>query len=159
MRKEIYIVIILFVLILVSLKTKFKSNKNAQDYIQQVDNRYFTDVKTQEGSSNQNYNNRIDDMENVRISRSNSITKAVSMVEPAVVSINVIKTEIVRRYMNPFNNPWFGFFDNAPYKREIKSIGSGVIFSKDGYIVTNGHVVEGATQIKVILEDGRQCFA
>lgn len=156
MRKEVYIVIIILVIILVSLNTKFRTNQNEQDYIKQVDNRYFTDTKTVDGSSEKDYNHRINDMEDIRISRSNSITKAVSLVEPAVVSINVIKTEIVRRYMNPFNNPWFGFFDYAPYKREIKSIGSGVIFTKDGYIVTNGHVVEGATKIKVILEDGRQ---
>ena len=89
-------------------------------------------------------------------SRHNAITNAVQLVEPAVVSVNVIKTQIVRKYTNPFENPFFGFFDYLPYKREVKSIGSGVIFSKDGYIITNSHVVEGATQIKIILTDNRQ---
>ena len=89
-------------------------------------------------------------------SRHNAITSAIKIVSPAVVSVNVIKTEIVNRYQSPFDNPFFGFFKNVPYKREIKGIGSGVIFSSDGYIITNAHVVEGATQIKIILSDSRQ---
>jgi len=89
-------------------------------------------------------------------SRHNAITSAIQIVSPAVVSVNVIKTQIVNRQLNPFDNPFFGFFKNVPYKREIKGIGSGVIFNSDGYIITNAHVVEGATQIKVILSDNRQ---
>jgi len=89
-------------------------------------------------------------------SRHNAITTAIQIVSPAVVSVNVIKTQIVNRHLNPFDNPFFGFFNNVPYKREIKGIGSGVIFNSDGYIITNAHVVEGATQIKVILSDNRQ---
>lgn len=88
--------------------------------------------------------------------RYNSITNAVQIISPAVVSVNVIKTEIVNRYLNPFDSPFFGFFGNVPYKREVKGIGSGVIFNSDGYIMTNAHVVEGATQIKIILSDNRQ---
>lgn len=91
-----------------------------------------------------------------RLSRENAVTRAVRKTEPAVTSINVIKTQIVRRRTHPFDNPFFGFFDYRPYRREVQSIGSGIIFSKDGYIVTNAHVVEGATQIKVILEDKSQ---
>ena len=89
-------------------------------------------------------------------SRHNAITTAIQIVSPAVVSVNVIKTEIVNRYQSPFDNPFFGFFKNVPYKREIKGIGSGIIFNSDGYIITNAHVVEGATQIKIILSDSRQ---
>ncbi|MDP8211048.1 MAG: trypsin-like peptidase domain-containing protein [Candidatus Stygibacter australis] len=89
-------------------------------------------------------------------SRHNAITSAIQIVSPAVVSVNVIKTQIVNRHLSPFDNPFFGFFRNVPYKREIKGIGSGVIFNDAGYIITNAHVVEGATQIKVILSDNRQ---
>ena len=96
------------------------------------------------------------DTDEIFVSRTNAITRAVELVQPAVVSVNVIKTQIIRRYTNPFDNPFFGFFDNFPYKRDIKSIGSGVIFNDDGYIITNSHVVEGATQIKIILSDERQ---
>jgi serine protease Do len=84
------------------------------------------------------------------ISRHNSITRAVKLIEPAVVSVNVIKTKIVRRRMGFF----FGYYDDVPYN--IKSMGSGVIFSEAGYILTNAHVVEEATEIKIILTDGRQ---
>lgn len=83
-------------------------------------------------------------------SRRNAITNAAEIVEPAVVSVNVIKTQMIRRRRSFF----FGFYDEVPYS--IQGIGSGVIFSKDGFILTNSHVVEGATEIKVILTDKRQ---
>jgi serine protease Do len=102
------------------------------------------------------YDQKVKDTQELTLSRHNTITQAVQMVEPAVVSVNVIRTEVVRRYMDPFENPFFGFFDFLPVKREIKAIGSGIIFNRDGYIVTNAHVVEGATKIKIILTDGRQ---
>lgn len=91
---------------------------------------------------------------NTDLQRSNSITKAVQAVEPAVVSINVVKTEIIRGG-NPFGN-FFDFFGMGPMQRQVQSIGSGVIYDPNGFIVTNAHVVEGATQIKVVLPDKRE---
>ena len=90
------------------------------------------------------------DTNKINQSRQNVITNAVEMIQPAVVSVNVIKTRIVRRRTSFF----FGFYDEIPYN--IKGIGSGVIFNQDGYILTNSHVVEDATEIKVILTDNRQ---
>ncbi len=87
--------------------------------------------------------------------RENAITKAVRMVEPAVVSVNVMKTEIVRA-RGPFGFGFFDFFDLAPMQRQVQSIGSGVIYDPEGYIITNAHVVRGATQIKVVLPDKRE---
>lgn len=87
--------------------------------------------------------------------RINSITEAVKAVEPAVVSINVIKTEYVRA-VSPFGFGFFDFFGSIPLLRQVESIGSGVIYDPKGYIVTNAHVVSGATQIKVILPDKRE---
>lgn len=90
----------------------------------------------------------------VDVSRQNAITNAVRLVEPAVVSVNVIKTELVRA-RSPFG---FGFFDffGYPMQRQVQSIGSGVIYDDEGFIITNAHVVSGATQIKVVLPDKRE---
>lgn len=92
--------------------------------------------------------NRMKDSDDLYLSRTNLITKAVEKIKPAVVSVNVIKTKMVRRPI------FFGFYDEVPY--DVKSIGSGVIFTEDGYLLTNAHVVEGATEIKVILTDNSQ---
>ncbi len=84
--------------------------------------------------------------------RDNDITQAVKAIEPAVVSVNVTKTEIVRGY-------GFGFLDyfgGMPVKREVKGVGSGVIYDSQGLIITNAHVVEGASEILVVLPDKRE---
>ncbi len=92
-------------------------------------------------------------------SRQNAITRAVDEVQDAVVSVNVIKTQIYRgRY--PSSLGFFGFFDFfGPMQRQVQSIGSGVIYDPEGYIITNAHVVEGATEIKVVLPDQREFYA
>jgi serine protease Do len=105
----------------------------------------FFSKKEARQSANQALNN----------SRQNAITDAVEAVEPAVVSVNVIKTEIVRGNVNPFGWPFGDFFGGAPMQRQVQGIGSGVIFDKEGYIITNAHVASGATQITVVLPDGR----
>ncbi len=89
-----------------------------------------------------------EEMTSLSIQRNNAVTHAVQKIEPAVVSVNVIKTEIVRK-RNPFANPFFDAYPFFKTARQVKSIGSGVVINPDGYIITNAHVVEGATQIKV----------
>lgn len=87
--------------------------------------------------------------------RENSITRAVRGVEPAIVSVNVFKTQTVRGG-NPFGFSFFDFFDFAPMQRQVQSIGTGVIYDPEGFIITNAHVVSGANQIRVVLPDKRE---
>ena len=92
----------------------------------------------------------------VTSSRENAITRAIQKVGPAVASINVIQ---MKQYRNsPFiDDPLFRlFFPEEPYKQRVPSLGSGVVISPDGYIITNQHVVEDAAQILVTLPGGEE---
>jgi serine protease Do len=81
---------------------------------------------------------------------------------PAVVHIEVTQSHEVANPFSPFeNDPFFRRFFDFPqgprkFKREFKGIGTGMIMSAEGYILTNNHVVDGATEIQVILSDGNQ---
>ena len=83
---------------------------------------------------------------------SGSFRLAAQKASAAVVSINSSKAA-----SNPYaNDPWFRFFYGDQGGEPQASMGSGVIVSASGYILTNNHVVEGATEIEVILNDGRK---
>jgi serine protease DegS len=91
-----------------------------------------------------------------------SYAAAVERAAPAVVSINTAKVVAVQP--NPLlNDPafrqFFGRDLESPRKRVETSLGSGVIFSDRGYILTNHHVIGGADAIKVFLRDGRSAPA
>tara|TARA_B100001142_G_C14328639_1_gene653214 strand:+ start:1316 stop:2410 length:1095 start_codon:yes stop_codon:yes gene_type:complete len=93
-------------------------------------------------------------------SRQNALTRAIEYASPAVASINV--TEIQRFATNPWfedlkRDPFFShlFIPDATL-REVKSSGSGVVISQDGYVITNHHVVENASMISVTLPGGEE---
>ncbi|MBI5639771.1 MAG: DegQ family serine endoprotease [Nitrospirae bacterium] len=93
------------------------------------------------------------------IDTSKAFSEIASSVSPAVVSIST--TKVVRRDMTPlFDDPFFDFFNpfrefRTPKKWKEQSLGSGVIVSGEGYIITNNHVVEQADEVKVTLLDKR----
>jgi Do/DeqQ family serine protease len=88
-----------------------------------------------------------------------SYADAVARAAPAVV--NVYASKLTRTRVNPlFEDPLFKRFfgdrlHQPTYKRE-NSLGSGVIVNENGYILTNNHVIKDASEIRVVLRDGRQ---
>ncbi|HER43348.1 MAG TPA: hypothetical protein ENO08_02675, partial [Candidatus Eisenbacteria bacterium] len=96
--------------------------------------------------------------------RGSAITEATKRVSPTVVSITALRTELVRP--NPLLNYNYFFqryFLNRPipemYRERYSNLGSGLIISPDGYILTNEHVVRDAEQIIITLSDGTETNA
>ena len=90
------------------------------------------------------------------------LTYAAENAVKAVVNIEAIQQVEMpqRRGYDPFLEFFgipqdYGYGDGRPRYREQRAGGSGVIISKDGYVVTNNHVVDGASKLKVKLNDGR----
>ena len=87
------------------------------------------------------------------------LTYAAENAVKAVVNIEAVQQVEMprRRGYDPFLE-FFGIpqgYDEGPQFREQRAGGSGVIISEDGYVVTNNHVVDGASKLKVKLNDGR----
>ncbi len=98
-----------------------------------------------------------------------SFSQLAELVGPAVVNIRTVKTlkgggPVVRNFQRePFDreqpfNDFFERFFGEEMQREFKqpSLGSGFIIDKEGYVVTNNHVIEDADQIKVKLGDEKE---
>ena len=82
---------------------------------------------------------------------------AARAASPAVVSINTSKAAVNNMHSS---DPWFRFFFGDQLQTQPQTgLGSGVIVSPAGYILTNNHVVEEADEIEVVLNDGRRSAA
>ncbi len=86
------------------------------------------------------------------VEKSNLVADVVASVLPSVVNIST--TKLVNKRAAPM-----GSFGNRPDPRLGKSLGSGVVVSKSGYVVTNNHVVDGAHDIMVGFSNGRELSA
>ena len=88
-----------------------------------------------------------------------SFRNAAAKAMPAVVNIYTSKASRQSHPLlkDPFFRRFFG--DRAPPDEQLASLGSGVIVSSDGYILTNCHVIDGADAIEVGLADGRKAAA
>ncbi len=91
-------------------------------------------------------------------SRRTPIVRAIERVAPATV--NITSTQEIRRSVNPFfrSDPFFDEFFGRflDPRRTVQSLGTGLIISPEGHVLTNQHVLAGATQIHVVLSDGRE---
>jgi len=95
----------------------------------------------------------------VGLSRQTALVRAADSVGPATVSISAVKTRVIQA--DPMRTDFFerffrGHFPDRVYREPYQSFGSGVIVDGDGYILTNEHVVGGATDVRVTLTDGRE---
>ena len=92
---------------------------------------------------------------------STAIAEVAKQNIPAVVHIEVTQRQELANPLLPFeNDPFFRYFFSLPrmprkFKRELKGLGTGMIMDEQGHILTNNHVVGGATEINVLLADGK----
>lgn len=94
----------------------------------------------------------------------NSFAELAGRLSPTVVNVKVTKVEKVNFNMphmpdgqfNDFFERFFKSMPQAPENHRTQGAGSGVIISDDGYILTNNHVIEGAQEVKVTLDNKKE---
>jgi serine protease Do len=76
----------------------------------------------------------------------------VNQLKPAVVNVSTRRAPDDQQSGDPFFQKFFG----RPPRHSMRSLGSGFVINTDGHLITNNHVVDGATEVRVKLSDGRE---
>ncbi len=88
-----------------------------------------------------------------------SFSATVKKAAPAVVNVYASRTEATPRnplFDDPIFRRFFGEGQGGPRERTAQSLGSGVIVDPSGFVITNNHVIENMTEVKVALQDRRE---
>ena len=129
--------------------------------------KYFNEEKNSsnyQGNENLKFANYIYDTTDVVVPKGLNFIYTSKKTTPAVVHIRTTFEGRAYGNTNPFDDMFRDFFGERYNQRERevpqrRGSGSGVIMTKDGYIITNNHVVENATEIEVLLNDNRTFIA
>ncbi|HBF33061.1 TPA: hypothetical protein DDW35_00720, partial [Candidatus Sumerlaeota bacterium] len=93
-------------------------------------------------------------------SRQTALVRAAEVAGPSVVCIGAERTALVRRGLSLGEDPFNTFFNPAPTYQKMRQktpyLGSGIAVDREGHIVTNFHVVDGAERVFVTLHNGKE---